>query len=201
MKQKQVLQVTDDERVRFALRFAAMDVAALRPRALHALWRQLRGVLGLPAASGVAKVVNGRRVGDALFNDNRCRALLLEHQEDARTLLKHVRKGGPISVPMLNVTMTGRAGDPRSVAFRGAPPATFRVALAFLLFSEAGARLRVCPECKTLFVRVRRQLFCNPPCTDRATWRAYPAEKKRRARAKHYAKYGWRLGARSRRKR
>ena len=65
------------------------------------------------------------------------------------------------------------------------------------LLATTGDRLRRCPECGRPFVRVRRQLYCDSKCTDRATWRNYPKEKKNRHRERQYAKHGWRLGART----
>ncbi len=198
MKRQRVLQVSDEDRVRFALRLAGADMPALSSRSLRSLWRAYRAFVGLPPSSGVAKVVNGHRAGDALFNDERRRQALTELQGDARALLEQVRRGARISAPLSGVSIEGDVGKPLSQTYRGEPATIFRAALVMLLLDEPGSHVRVCPECESLFYRVRRQIYCSARCTDRANWRAYPEQKKRRARRKEYEKYGWTLGAHSR---
>lgn len=201
MKARQILQVDDEDRVRFVLRLAGTDVPALRERALRGLWRHARAFFGLPSSSGI-KVIGSRSAQARYTSDEneRRRKQLLKMQGDAAGVLEQVRTGRPVSVPMSDVTMIGHPGDPHSVAFRGSVAATFRAALAFLLFNEPGGHVRACPECTALFYRVRRQEYCSARCTDRAVWRNYSPERKRRARRKQYAKYGWKLGARTGRK-
>jgi hypothetical protein len=45
--------------------------------------------------------------------------------------------------------------------------------LCFLLRSETAQRLRRCPECDTLFFRVRKQLYCSRHCVNAANMRAW----------------------------
>ena len=63
---------------------------------------------------------------------------------------------------------------------------SFLLALAFTLVGPGVGQLRVCPEpeCRTLFLRRRRQQFCSPRCTDRAGKRAWRAAQEAGAREK-----------------
>ncbi len=198
MKRRKVVQVPGAERLRFALRLVAADVPQFRSPQLHALWRQQRAFMGLPPTEGI-KVV-GTAPAAARFvtaQDERHRAELLAMQADARALLAPIAAGGAITVSLADVTATGRLGEPDSLAYQGAPVDAFRVALGLWLMSGEGRQVRPCPECGALFYRIRRQIYCSAVCTDRATWRAYPAEKKAEARAKYYEQNNWTLGART----
>lgn len=42
-----------------------------------------------------------------------------------------------------------------------------------LLDPEASSNFRQCPECKKIFLRVRRQVYCSPPCADKANKRVW----------------------------
>jgi hypothetical protein len=42
-----------------------------------------------------------------------------------------------------------------------------------LLHSRSGSRVRRCDDCGAIFVRIRRQRYCSPSCTGRATQRAW----------------------------
>ncbi len=64
------------------------------------------------------------------------------------------------------------------------------------LILEAGDRLLACPVCGMPFLAIGRRKFCGRVCTNKATWAAYPASRKRKARKKWYGKNGWRFGAR-----
>jgi hypothetical protein len=154
--------------------------------------------MGLPATEGIRVVGTGpAAVRFITAQDVRHRLELLAMQGDTRALLAPIAGGGPISVPLSDVTAVGRLGEPDSMAYKGSPVDAFRVALGLWLMSDEGGHVRACPECEKLFYRIRRQLYCSSVCTDRAVWRNYPAEKKAAAREKFYKDNGWTLGART----
>lgn len=72
--------------------------------------------------------------------------------------------------------------------------AIFRAMVDLVLSS--GERLLACPSCGNPFLATGRKKYCSRECTNREAWKNYPEKKKRRSRAKQYAKRGWRLGAR-----
>jgi hypothetical protein len=66
-----------------------------------------------------------------------------------------------------------------------------------LLDSNVSERLCACPNCGTLFVRIRRQAYCSEECRDRnyyEEWKTTPQAEA--ARRRFYAKNGWTRGAR-----
>lgn len=59
--------------------------------------------------------------------------------------------------------------------------------LAFVLACDA-SHVRRCPECRTIFYRVRKQLYCSRRCTNRANmreWRKTPEGKARESDLNH----------------
>ena len=102
---------------------------------------------------------------------------------------------GRVLVPV--PAMKGRA----FLHVTGALRDVFLEVLFHLLGSEESDRILRCPECSSLFYRVRRQKFCRPSCANRAFWRTYPSTAKgKRARLKQYRKHGWSLGGRTTKK-
>jgi hypothetical protein len=192
-----LLHASDTRAVRYVLRLAnAKDVERVPPRVAEALWRGYRRqFLDLPPDP------LGKWPGIGMKPRPDVRAMQLHQlgaiQQTARELLTEVSAGNEV-----RTTATGTCtfiGD--RFSFRTADPVEgFRVGLTWLLTGGAARTIRQCPECRRYFVRVRRQKYCSDQCTDRATWRNYPEAKKRRARQKQYDKYGWTLGARSKRR-
>lgn len=76
----------------------------------------------------------------------------------------------------------------------GHPRDMFLLELQRLLESGVSKRLRACPNCRTLFLRNRRQAYCTEVCRDRLYWKTSAAAE--RARLKYYEKNNWTLGAR-----
>jgi hypothetical protein len=63
----------------------------------------------------------------------------------------------------------------------------FLLRLVFLLQKDA-SHVRSCPECKTIFYRVRKQEYCSRRCTNRANmreWRKTPKGKARESYLNH----------------
>ena len=203
MTQKQILPVGSvEQRAKWALRLAAApDVDAAPARVVDALWRGQRRFVGLPPSEpgewgiGVSGAAADRERERMRTHDVE---LLATMQRAARDLLDRTTTGEPFDVTVNMKSITIVAGG--SIAFRADPVAMFTAHLAWLLASsEAGAHVRKCPECGAFFYRQRRQLYCGARCTDKATWRKYSPDQKRRWRQKQYDKNGWTVGARSER--
>ena len=126
--------------------------------------------------------------------------------EEALTLLEGAVRGdglpGGVSIGEdggIRMDVVGPA-DERVLRFGGTTRSCFVLTLGYLLKQPAGKRVVMCPECGRIFVRVRRQIYCRRGCANKATWRKYPEASKLKAREKEYAKQGWELGGRSRKK-
>ena len=201
MSAQQILQ-SESKRLKYACNLASVaDVNTLTPKQVAALWKGLRGFQGLPQTEpgdiGIA-VVGSEETRKKVREGWRAAAIqnleLMQHE--ARILLTRAAAGEVVSASMKGET-TINGPD---VRFAGNVIEVFRMLLALLLTtSKVGPNVRRCPECGQFFVRVRRQIYCRDQCTDRATWRNYPEEKKRRARKPQYEKNGWTQGARPRR--
>lgn len=100
--------------------------------------------------------------------------------------------------------------DRNELCILGSERDIFLFTLLDLLASEPTNRLKRCPECQKMFVRVRKQLYCSRKCVNRVnarTWRQTPEGRtKNRARvATHYknkqrAKYGLKVKISSRKR-
>lgn len=73
------------------------------------------------------------------------------------------------------------------------------VLLMLVVTSTAQTRLRLCPECGAVFLRVRKQLYCSRRCVNRANMRAWLSEPNRKAshRASSTRSYAKRVRART----
>jgi hypothetical protein len=201
---------TDADRVRFAVEFVSHSALQMNARDLDKLRRGLPEFLGLtqrgiepPGGFGVdVSVVR------APYPKDIGKVALFDLQRDAYAMISAAVDGkgfAPTTISdsqELSVDVVGGSDGPRTGRIGGSLRAGFLLTLWFLLISEAGAPVMRCPECKSIFVRVRRQKYCKAQCTDRATWRNYPAEKKRNrpSRVAAYKENGWTVGARSERK-
>lgn len=198
---RQVLRVGDARRVRFALRLAlAGDVATLAPRTQDALWRAARAAVGLPPdplgqIPGLVRLDRHGRPRPDLQWRARQLEQFAEMQRVARDLLTRAAAGDEITAEFEGRVTLSAAGR----RYTGDPVGVFTMTLASDLLEPIGRRVRPCPECGRLFLRVRRQLYCQDSCTDRALWRKYPAEQKRLwpSRRRVYDENGWQAGARA----
>lgn len=209
--QKHIVQVnrmkTDADRVRFAVRFASEPLPQ-SARGLDKLRRELAAFLGMTRRGG------DKEPGGFGVEVNAVRpphpwdytlAQLFMLQEDARQMIEAAvdgRGGHSTVISDDQEIIADVVGLPttRTLRIGGSVRAGFLLTLAFLLAGTGAPPVLKCPECGRLFVRVRRQKYCRDECTDRATWRNYPKEKKQRARQRQYDKYNWTLGARSKEK-
>lgn len=222
----QVPMKTHDDRLRWAVYFGGVNVMALPEPALRKLRDELAAFLGIvalrrptrkeaaasPGVIGVSKrpqrddlvAAKGFDVDVAVtkrpFAAELSRLELHLLQESARQLVEGAAAGngtrGSVPIEAVVVDVVGD-GSARTLRIGGSVQAGFLLSLALLLATEAGSRVKQCPECGRLFARVRRQIYCSSQCTDRATWRNIPDEQKQRYRQKQYEKQGWTLGARS----
>ena len=67
---------------------------------------------------------------------------------------------------------------------------TFLLTLFFLLAREPTDKIRMCPECHALFLRVRKQQYCSRRCVKRVnmrTWRASRAQAARKEKQRKEA--------------
>lgn len=59
----------------------------------------------------------------------------------------------------------------------------------WLLVGELGAaNVRRCPECRAIFWRIKRQLYCSRTCSTRVNMRAYVGRRNERAKSKKGAR-------------
>ena len=196
---------SDADRLRFAVRFATESLRT--QRALSRVRRELADFLGVTRQGTEPPGGFGIRVV-ALGGSNPCQEIpkneVLQLQREARWFLQGAVEshGGepvssrPVSLRHVSVDVVGDQTGRRIPRVGGAVRTVFFLALILLLAGGQGRSVLRCPECGTIFYRVRRQKYCNPTCTDRAGWRRYPEEKKIAARQKEYDKHTWRLGAR-----
>ena len=194
---------TDVDRISFAVRFADMNVMAAKEATLRKLRRELGEFLGFTQRAATGRFDVHAAITRAPYPRGYSRRELHELRKAALEILTGAVEGkgftGGVSIDGVVVDVVGPA-DERVLRFSGTTLSCFVLTLAFLLKGRAGERVAKCPECRRIFVRVRRQLYCTPKCTDRATWRNYPEDKKRRARKKYYDSQGWTLGTRSAKK-
>lgn len=207
-KARQIVQVrrmrTDADRVRFAVRFASEPLSTL---GLKRVRHELAAFLGLTREGAAPPGGFGVQVSTVRppYPWQYSRGRLVQLQRDAYHLLADAVEGRGLHATTISDSQELSAGvigpaRTRRLRIGGSVRAAFLLTLAFLIAGKGAVPVLKCPECGRLFVRVRRQKYCSSTCTDRAVWRNYPEHKKRAARLKWYEKFGWELGARSKRK-
>ncbi len=72
----------------------------------------------------------------------------------------------------------------------GPPASVFRFIVMQLMNRPEANQLKACPECGKFFVRTRRQKYCDTPCTNAASKRAFVerGEAKKKKGARHAKK-------------
>lgn len=197
MNQKKILLADEEKRLQWTIHLATSEnIRKLKKPSVERLWKGYRKFAKLPPQPL-------RMTAEALYHPEVFRAhndadTLLEIQKAGRNLLDAHAAGTECSVSIKGrMTITWLPGKWITDSIDGDAVDVFCVMLAQLLsVSDLGARVRKCPECGRLFLRIRRQLYCSDRCTDRATWRNYPESKKRRSRQPLYDLNGWKMGAR-----
>ncbi len=196
-----IIMDTNGGRLGWLLGFIAEDPEkwhstelAVRGDCLHALGRggfpdNLVGGINLPEPMKATEVA----------------ALQKELRAMLRALLGETLRIVPIPTQGLTVALILLSGVGEKPALFGvtyghvtARTAVFQAVKDLIL--REGDRLLACPVCSNPFLAFGRRKHCSRECTNRAVWQNYPEKKKQRARKRQYAKHGWTLGARSKRK-
>jgi hypothetical protein len=157
--------------LRFAVRFAETDLETLRPGDWMNLRDELESVMSpsIPMPGVLVSPVKVQELTDdfvkALREDFR---RFLAPVADGQAAAESARRGRPETVRLgemgLGVLPSGGIyvnGDPRTAAL-------MKLAFVVALNTEA---VRRCPECRRLFYRVRRQLYCSRTCVTRVNKR------------------------------
>lgn len=183
-------------RLRHLVKLASVsNVAELAPARQHELWRSVVAAAG----QRPLRAQNASKDEKAPLDDKWVGPIVYAVHATARTLLNALADGTSAWVFGNDMRVDYQCTSTGELRFdlRGEATATWPYAVAtFLANPEVGGRVRRCPHCQSLFVRVRRQIYCSSTCTDRATWKKYPERKKRAARLKQYEKHGWTFGRR-----
>jgi hypothetical protein len=193
--------IPTNDRLAFLVRFLRMDLSRLRPPAWDRLQKDIRAFL---ATEQIQERANTRWqfvVGPALasqrtpLTEEEVRGLQQNTREFVTIALKEEHLFAPGDTPVRAtkpVTLTASyqlwcPGSARFLFIEGALPDMFLLVLHLLLIRGADTHLRACPECETIFLRVRKQIFCTTRCKKRANiraWRQTPKGKEATVRAK-----------------
>jgi hypothetical protein len=187
---------TAKERLEFAIRLAQMDLDRLRPGDWLNLRDDLDAFLGRNLVNwlvsqedpGAPLVAIGDIVGvpteapyPEQYTMDDFRVL---QQETKRILSRMLDQREGVDVPSSPLLISVRCdlmnfGYVPSLAGRnmlevsGTTQNTFHMVLYTLLSREPTDRILRCPECQTIFYRVRKQQYCSRPCVHRAAARKW----------------------------
>lgn len=202
---------TAEDRLRFAVGFAQLDLDHVRPGD----WLNLREDLGAflsPGVGGTLHEVGGiiatplkpplpKEMPEADFKALQAEVRVLlggiaDHQASARKTQGPI--GGALSTFPVDVRYTilplARLDPPRAIlSAHGATRDVTLLVLIHILAQSDLSPIRRCPEDGRLFYRVRRQEYCSRACVNRAnkrTWRARESTPRRRRRASRQPKRG-----------
>jgi hypothetical protein len=174
--------MTNEERLRFAVAFAGMDLDRLRPgdrlNLLDDLWDFLTIDMVIVDGSPPQKL-RASELCDLQCEVRRVLTEMVAKREPSGNHwplsnfiplvdLEHVPLG---ITPLDSLDMPGRNLLRAKLPMRDA----FFWTLGILLCLEPTQRILQCPECGTIFYRVRNQQYCGRTCVNRAnkrTWRA-----------------------------
>jgi hypothetical protein len=207
---------TPEDRLRFLVGFAGMDLGAARPGDWSNLRDDLAVVLGGKDRFGVKGVAQGQNLSDlgGIIPFVVTPPTARDYPEDAlRALQGEVRAMlGTIADRQVGVPRPGQGSvidgrgtpgcgisdqipiavkkwlvvaEPRAGAVVGISGSVRDVLLEmlFLMLSQQPlSPIARCPECHSLFYRVRRQKYCSRQCANRVNQRIYIGKKGHRAR-------------------
>jgi hypothetical protein len=184
---------TVKERLEFAIRFAQLDLDRLRPGDWLNLRDDLRAFLGQQVGQ-MRSVTDTGGVLVSGLDDPQPEDLPID---DFRHLQAEVRS---VLAERVDVQPTGeRIASPRAIHAEYAvlPHAIYAkgpvhdmtlLTLMHLLFRHRAAPIGRCPECQTIFYRVRKQQYCTRACVHRANVRKWrqtePGKQYERARSR-----------------
>lgn len=92
-----------------------------------------------------------------------------------------LERGVALKVPVILQVVVVPSKGP-IVGFGGDLAFCLRVKATLMLAGESSQLVRRCPECPTIFVRVRKQLYCSRKCTNAANMRAWLLTKQNKAK-------------------
>ncbi len=192
------------QRLKFAIRFAAMDLAALRPGDWLNLQDDLASFLGckrgqgeLVSAKGAIRMTPLAHPLPYEYTESDFRTL----QRETNTLLQSLAYEDMLSAEMLDIhahvgiVSLPPTGWTISVA-QGGTRDMFLLYLWLLIREEGIGHIKRCPEpkCGAIFYRIKKQKYCSRTCTNRATVRAWrqheEVKKNEREKAHQYYKDG-----------
>ena len=169
------------ERLRFAVRFATMDLDAARPGDVLNLRADIADFLdvdrpkvsGAPAGSWIPEPdpPPSKLSDEDLRNIQGGIKLLLEYIADKQA---GKRTGAPWFEIATRKTINLAEGGGLLYRVQAKPDDLFFEVL-FRHLEQAGSLKPIlrCPECPNLFYRVRKQKYCGSKCVKKANWRAY----------------------------
>ena len=114
--------------------------------------------------------------------------LVMQLRDDARKGIRRVREGHWFELEHGIGYGIAKFGDR---IFRGSRrgtfPDLFRAAVMDTL-QDFWGRLRECPRCHELFLKVGKQKYCGPVCSRRANWDAFQGRRNERDYRREYEK-------------
>lgn len=187
------------QRLRWAVEFAGLDLAHLRPGDRLNLHDETYRFLGFEPEGGSDPAEAGFMT---IPTQDPTEADMGKLQAEVLRLLDwaashpDLRQGGDL--PEFEITSRWRVvpipGGPMSLMAAGDVRNLFLTRLIFLLAQEGFDNLQRCPEyehpeCKRLFWKVGRKRYCSRQCTNRAVFRAWSKDpKKKKARSRREVK-------------
>lgn len=195
--------MTAQDQLRFAVRFAQLDLDRLRPGD----WLNLRDELAdflhgtrPTLAGGIVTMVTESPFPQKYPDEN-----FRELQKEVRGLLAGLvgtrERGGEIPQMPIRAEFALLPTDDLGVPGRcvlqvmSSVRDVFLLTLMHLITQGNTSPVRRCPECQTFFYRIRRQRYCSRRCVNRANkraWRAADPRGKQKASAKARRKKGGR---------
>lgn len=189
-------RISTDRRLRFAVAFARERLDTLTPRELATVKRGIGGFLlggAMPLPTPGVSVV-AAAPGTLMARwlrpepDQLSRAEVTELQGAAVEMLRPFAEAAAsghvthaltvIQHPIAYTVGPGLEHRALVILQRMRSLDAFRFCLADLLREVTTDRLRLCPECEGLFLRVRGQRYCSPRCTDRVNKRAWREQRR-----------------------
>jgi CGNR zinc finger len=197
--------ITREDRLRFVVRFAQMDLATLRAgdwlnlredfvdflQMTPGKWYSSQPMQSLvpdadaedgtdmwqPLISlGMHSIIEDGDVPPHAFAEDDFRAL----QEDVRGLLRALTHRTLLHGPKtwshpVDISAQAEPSGEYGLFVKSTTHRLFLLHLIILLLQEPGDRIRRCPECATYFYGIRTQTYCSRTCGNRVTQRRWRA--------------------------
>jgi hypothetical protein len=185
-----IVMETPEERLKFVVNFAGMDLDRLRDGDWLNLREDLQTFVSIDQF-----MLEGPSPRDEEYTADEIRALQRELQQVLGDLVAKREPSGnhwpltqytkliDLKDLALGVTPLDPLGMPGHNMLRAQAPArnVFFLHLFLLLCQEPTGRILRCPECGTIFYRVRGQRYCTRRCVNRVNRRDWVEAKRQRA--------------------